>query len=112
LHSSIIQLSGQIVPINCKIDHKDQDKLNNLESNLRICTQAQNAQNSKLRSDSTSGWTGVSLFKHNRKYEAHITLNGKKKHIGYFKLAEDAARAYNTAALKYFGEFEVLNNVT
>jgi hypothetical protein len=42
-------------------------------------------------------------------YRAQITIDGKQKTVGYRKLAEDAARLYDLAALKYHGKFACLN---
>lgn len=79
------------------IDHIDHDKKNNRISNLRDVSVSENQQNRiKCEVGSTSGFLGVSFDKSMRKYEAHIGLNGKKKHIGYFMLAEEAYEAYLT----------------
>lgn len=111
LHQAIISLSGQEVPPGYEIDHRDGNKLNNLLSNLRICTRFQNQHNTQLRIDNTSGDKGVIYYKRNNKWQAQIMNNGKQEHLGYFTIKEDAARAYNQAAIQYFGEFAVLNNI-
>jgi hypothetical protein len=111
LHQAIIQLSDQIVKPGQEIDHKDGNKLNCLDDNLRICSVAQNKQNSKIQQNNTSGYIGVSWKKPIRKWAAYIYINGKNKFLGYFSDPKDAARAYNIAAIQHFGEFAVLNEI-
>jgi hypothetical protein len=91
---------GQIV------DHINRDTLDNRKENLRICTIAQNSRNSKKRKDNfTSNYKGVYWKSQHRKYCAQINFNRKKIHLGYFETEDQAAIAYNIAAVKYFGEF-------
>lgn len=85
------------------VDHKDGNKLNNQRSNLRICTDAENHRNALLRSDSTSGFKGVSRSK--GRWRACISFEGKQKYLGIFESPEEAHAAYCKAADKYFGEF-------
>jgi len=40
---------------------------------------------------------GVCWSKQHKKYMAQIKINGKQKHLGYFKAAEDAKSVYNKA---------------
>jgi len=42
---------------------------------------------------------------------ARIKVNYKGIHLGYFARKVDAARAYNRAAQRYFGEYAQLNKV-
>lgn len=111
LHKAIIQLSGQDILENNMIDHKDRNKLNCLEENLRICNAIQNAQNVGIRKDNNSGFKGVSWSKNDKKYTAYIQINHVRKHLGYFNTADEAAKAYNDAAKKHFGDFAALNNI-
>ncbi len=111
LHEAIFQLSGQEVPPGYEIDHKDGDKLNALDDNLRICTHTQNGQNRGKQKNNTSGQKGVSWSKRVQKWRSRIMVDSKEIHLGYFDTIEDAARAYNDTAIKYFGEFAQLNDI-
>lgn len=93
------------------IDHINGDPLDNRLCNLRICTQSQNMMNRRPNRKSSSPYKGVtfSFPDSSNPYCARIRIDGRKTHLGCFATAEDAARAYDLAALKHFGEFAHLN---
>jgi len=90
-----------------QIDHKNNIGTDDRWNNLRLASQLQNIFNNSLRSNNTSGYEGVHPYKRGKKsrWVAQIA----DTHIGYFQTAEDAARAYDAAAIKLFGEFAYLN---
>lgn len=90
-------------------DHINRDGLDNRRSNLRLATQTQQNANTRLRSDNTSGYRGVSWDKVHSKWMADIYAKGRRYHLGRFASAELAARAYDEAAQELFGEFASLN---
>src|ERR1700741_607107 len=95
-------------------DHRNGDGLDNRRENLRVCTRAQNAQNRKTPA---GRFKGVSLAKHHDRVGYNLpkpwkaTISANKQHIflGLFATAEEAARAYDCAALQHHGEFARLN---
>lgn len=89
-------------------DHKDGNGLNNQRDNIRICNYTQNNCNRNVR-ESNTGYIGVTYYKQGRYIRARIKVNKKEVNLGSFKTAEDAAIAYDEAALKYHGEFANLN---
>lgn len=94
------------------VDHIDGNVQNNKKSNLRICTAKQNTKNSvKTKSKTTSFYKGVHFDKERNKYQAQIKVDYKNIHLGRFETEDQAAIAYNIAALKYHGEYANLNNV-
>jgi hypothetical protein len=93
-----------------QVDHKDLNKLNNLRSNLRMCTGSQNEMNkNKSSGQHSSTYKGVTWHIPTQKWRTSIRFNGKRIYIGYFVDEIVAARAYNGAAIKYHGEFARLN---
>jgi hypothetical protein len=98
-------------PSNMEIDHKNHNKLDNRKENLRVCTGSQNKMNGKIHKDNFSKFKGVSWNKKNNKWVACIYTNNKNKFLGCFNNKIDAAIAYNNAALKYYGEFALLNKI-
>jgi hypothetical protein len=92
-----------------RVDHINLNKLDNRKSNLRLATASQNAWNTGLRSTNTSGYKGVS--RKGRNWISIICVNGVKHTLGTYESKEDAAKAYNIMAIKYFGEFAHLNDV-
>ena len=92
-----------------EIDHKDGNPLNNLISNLRIATRAQNQQNRKLHKNNTSGFKGV--VKTPFGWRAQLRINGKLKYFGHYTTKEVAALAYNEASKNHFGQYGRLNQL-
>ena len=90
-------------------DHINSDGLDNRRANLRLCTVAQNQKNQIKNSKNTSGYKGVHWFKPRGYWCAQITVDGKTKTIGYFRAIEDAARAYDEAAIALHGRFARTN---
>lgn len=92
-------------------DHVLHNTLDNQRKNLRICTNQQNAMNQKTPLNKTSKHKGVSWYRSRKKWLAKIQINGKRKHLGYFKKEKDAAKAYNEVARYEFREFACLNQI-
>jgi hypothetical protein len=92
------------------IDHINGDGLDNTKANLRLATPSQNAANSKIRRNSTTGFKGVWWDKKKKKYRASIWVDGKRFHLGYFHPKTKAAIAYDRAATHHFAQFARLNN--
>lgn len=89
-------------PVGLQVDHIDQDTLNNSRSNLRICTAGENQANTK-RVKGISGFRGVTQS------GSQWIAMFRSRHLGTFQCAEDAARAFDAAALSHFGDFASLN---
>jgi AP2 domain/HNH endonuclease len=91
------------------VDHIDGNGLNNQTSNLRTCTHAQNMKNQKMRRTNKSGFKGVSFYKQTKRWVAYVRIGKKSKTIGYYDSPEEAAKMYDSEALKYYGEFARTN---
>lgn len=96
-------------PEGMEIDHKDMNKLNNQKKNLRLCSLEQNIRNRGIKKTNTSGYKGVSWNKSKGKWSSKIVFKRKQIHLGDFDDPENAAHAYDNAAVKYHGEFAKLN---
>jgi hypothetical protein len=97
------------------VDHVNGDALDNRRANLRKCTNAENQRNIHARR-SASGYKGVTKIQRGcnlkRPWAAAISIGCAKErriHLGYFADPADAARAYDKAAKKHFGQFANLN---
>ena len=97
-------------PRDMMVDHKNRNTLDNRKQNLRICTNAQNTIN---RVGTRPTYRGVHVEKRGKvlKYRAQLKTKGKGYSSKTFTTEIEAAKAYNEMALKYFGEFALLNQI-
>lgn len=77
------------------------DGLDNRWANLADRDAAENGRNSRLRTDSTSGFCGVIWSKGSLKWRVYISPNGLRKHVGYFVDKQAAIKARQAANIKY-----------
>jgi hypothetical protein len=109
LHREILD-----APKDAQIDHANYNTLDNRKSNLRLANKMLNMRNRrkvKRHGESSSEYKGVSLVKNTGKWHSYIHVNKRRVTLGYFENELDAARAYNQAAKKWFGEFALLNEI-
>lgn len=92
-------------------DHRDGNGLNNQRGNIRIATKSQNATNkANRRNNFKSKYFGVQACAHGG-WQAKIRKDYKDIYLGFYKVQEEAALAYNKKAKEIHGEFAILNVV-
>jgi hypothetical protein len=87
--------------------HVNGTTLDNRRQNLRVCWKVQSRTR---RPTAYCPYKGVSP--NGGGWQATIRHRGQLIYLGCFRTPEKAARAYNAAAIKYFGEFARLNRVS
>lgn len=90
------------------VDHVDGDGLNNQRHNLRYATPSQ-SQHNRTMPRGTSKYRGVTWDKQAGKWRAAIKVNYRSLFLGLYTNEEEAALAYNQAALEQYGVFARLN---
>jgi len=98
-----------ILPGIALIDHINGNPLDNRRINLRPATASQNQQNRTAPRSNTSGFKGVSWDAKCCRWFARIYVDGRAVRLGGYETAEEAGRAYDSAALEYHGPFARLN---
>lgn len=96
-------------PSGMETDHKDGNGLNNCRENLRIATRAQNDSYRRKTLGTSSKYKGVCRRKGSQKWQVAIQVKGKSIYLGLLGSEVAAARVYDKAALKHFGEFALTN---
>jgi hypothetical protein len=89
--------------------HVNGNALDNRRQNLRVCWKVQSRTRHRHPTVNCP-YKGVSP--NHGKWQATIRHRGKQIYLGNFATPEEAGRAYNKAASKYFGEFARLNQVS
>jgi hypothetical protein len=84
-----------------QIDHLNGIPYDNRIINLRVVSNQDNNKNKTMRSDNTSGVTGVHRHKPGAKWRAYVKVNGRTIWLGSFDTIEEAAAARKEADIKY-----------
>lgn len=106
-HRTAWEMAVGPIPPGKQIDHINRVKTDNRLCNLRLATISQNRANAPC--GRTKSFIGVFYFKGRKRWCSQIMTGQRRKAIGYFKTPEEAARAYDAAAVETFGEFATLN---
>ena len=106
LHREVLGLSAGDI----NVDHINGKKLDCRKSNLRLANQSQNLMNSRKprrKNGTSSKWKGV--CKSRDKWRADISVDGRSMYLGTFATQTEAAKAYDAAARKHYGDFAKCN---
>lgn len=98
-------------PDGLDVDHENNNGFDNTRSNIRNCTHRQNIQRCRPRSGGTSRYKGVSWQAAVNRWHVGIYVNSEKLFLGLYADEDEAAKVYNRAAKKYFGDFAYLNTI-
>ena len=87
------------------IDHIDGNKLNNVPSNLREASKAQNIYNAKMLHTNTTGCKNVYFEKRTNKWFVKFVIDGKQKMFGKFDSLIDAKQLAEKTRSLLHGDF-------
>lgn len=98
--------------INGKGKHSEESKekmrkIANQSERLKLSSELGKKRRGKSYDNSSSGYIGVYI--QGSKYISSICFNNKNIYLGNYNVETDAAKAYDIAAIKYFGEDTTLN---
>ena len=71
------EILGNNIESKTKIDHIDNNKLNNKRDNLRIVTDSENCRNKMKLKNSSSKYIGVTYIKANKNWRTSMRINKK-----------------------------------
>lgn len=119
MHREIVIRMGCTLSSALWVDHINFNRLDNRRENLRAATPQQSAHH--IAKPNKHGYRGVTFapycykgdkrYNRQRPWQARICVEGRLGHLslGYYATVEEAARAYDKAALKFHGEYATLN---
>ena len=92
------------------VDHINRIPDDDRICNLRLATNSEQQYNRDMQSNNTSGYKGVSYNKRRAAaglppWEAYVTAERERIHLGYFASAEEASLARDLEAQALHGEF-------
>lgn len=96
-------------PEGMSTDHVNHNKLDNQKQNLRTCSRSENMRNQVLQMRNKTGFKGVDWVGGYAGWRARIKIFRKQHLVGRFQSKEEAARAYDQAAIRLHGEFALTN---
>lgn len=96
-HRVVWEMFNGAIPEGFKVDHINGMKDDNRIENLRLVTDSINNRNKGKDSRNKSGYNGVIWNKQVSKWQAHIRVDGKSKHLGLFLEIGDAVQARKQA---------------
>lgn len=100
VHHLIFVYMLDLMP-DCPVDHINGDRTDNRWCNLRLVTRLENQRNQGTRCDNQVGRTGVYWYPPLSKYQAQITVHGRKIHLGYHETIDGAVEARVAAERQY-----------
>lgn len=105
LHRVVLSMQDQ----HAVVDHRNGNPFDNRRHNLRVCANASNVKNQRLRRDpgKSSRFKGVTRSKAG--WIAQIQSDGHHQYLGTYQSERAAAEAYDRAAIRLHGEFARTN---
>ena len=109
LHREVMKRAGHEID-GFDVDHINRDRLDCQRTNLRRTRRSGNCQNTGKKPSQL--YKGIFYRQKSGRWIAQIRAGDKKRmHLGCFLSPEAAAKAYDEAAKKYFGEFACTNGL-